>query len=149
MINYQLLFDAECERFCALRNEIKKQDTEIERLKDELKKRVSTRYSEIQDEAYTEAMMEIEKKDAEIARLKGVIIDAGEVISHGNQVSLEKDAEIERLKDQLKLWYEGAIDPLKEIARLRALITELADALEIYANFSQAKLIQRAREATE
>jgi hypothetical protein len=33
MINYQLLFDAECERFVALRNEIKKQDTEIERFK--------------------------------------------------------------------------------------------------------------------
>ena len=111
---------------------------EIERLKAELKKRPGTRYCELQDEAYTEAMDEIKRKDAELERLKQLNLMTDE------QVVMDLKAEIERLKAILD--NEHAEMRIKNV-----LITELAEWCshdpESITDHGRA-LLQRAREAT-
>jgi hypothetical protein len=70
MINYQLLFDAECERFIALRNEIKKQDTEIERFKAVI---------QTQDDA-------ARSTEAFIENLRGLITELSDALDYDSKV---------------------------------------------------------------
>lgn len=125
----------------ALSQKIIEKDAEIERLKEELKKRVSTRYCEIQDEAYTEAMFEIERLKAQI---------------HTYDQNGVRDLvlRITALEARVEVQRQVREDD-------KQLITELADALETWVGKASGEsasggilddgraLVQRAREASK
>jgi hypothetical protein len=69
---------------------------------------------------------------------------------HDRQLA-EKDAEIERLKAQVKELSETLQKAIREMRRALSLITELCDALKVHSVREPVinDLIERAREASE
>jgi chromosome segregation ATPase len=98
-------------------------------------------------------------KDAEIGRLNKLSVDLFNDLRESQFKVGEKDAEIERLKAEIKdllqqnaEWQKALVEAVEKRDKL---ITELCEALEWYVPFSleprqkAGELLQRAREATK
>jgi uncharacterized small protein (DUF1192 family) len=121
-------------------------DAEIERLKGELEER---RASHLRTLDLVERQTNLTaQKLIEIERLKRDLVDAVQNIQAHSMIvdASEKDAEIERLKAEIK----DQMALIEENNYQKQLITELCDALEQQSCWStKVELLQRAREATK
>jgi hypothetical protein len=104
------------------------------------------------EEAFDIISDKLVKADAEIARLKGWLLKAREMVKEGADMTPEVRGYLDEIK-ALKAENEITISVCNQNTDLKKLVTELADALEDQTNIGFGKeatdLIQRAREATK